>query len=192
MIEARHTDLQRVAVIGTSCSGKTVFARRLAAQLRQPHIELDALFWGPNWTARPIGAFQALVADVVASDRWVIDGNYSTVQDLVWSRVSSIVWLNYSFRLVMARALRRTVRRSIRREVLFSGNYESLTTAFFSRQSILWWVITTYRRRRRRYRQLLRQETLAQIRVLEFSRPVDAERFLSKLSLDKSPRPEID
>lgn len=38
-----------MVVVGTSCCGKTTFARRLAAALEQPHIELDALYWRPVW-----------------------------------------------------------------------------------------------------------------------------------------------
>ena len=30
-------------------SGKTSLARRLAAELNVPHVELDALHHGPNW-----------------------------------------------------------------------------------------------------------------------------------------------
>ena len=46
-------DLRRVAVVGTSCAGKTTFAKALAAQLQAPHIELDALHHGPGWVPRP-------------------------------------------------------------------------------------------------------------------------------------------
>ena len=42
--------MARVVVIGTSCAGKTTFARALARILTFPHIELDALHWLPNWT----------------------------------------------------------------------------------------------------------------------------------------------
>ena len=40
--------MKRIAVIGTSCSGKTHFSKRLAACLDIPHVELDALYWGPD------------------------------------------------------------------------------------------------------------------------------------------------
>ena len=33
--------MKRVVVIGSSCAGKTTFARELAGLLNVPHIELD-------------------------------------------------------------------------------------------------------------------------------------------------------
>lgn len=39
-------------------------------------IELDALFWAPNWTVTPEEVFQARVAEAVTADAWVADGNY--------------------------------------------------------------------------------------------------------------------
>ena len=178
MSEVPLGDLARVAVVGTSCCGKTTFARRLAGLLDQPHVELDALHWGPNWTPRAPAEFSALVTGAIASERWVVDGNYSVVRGLVWSRASSIVWLNYSFPLVFGRALRRTIRRALRREELFAGNRETLRGSFFSRESILWWIITTHRRRRRRYRELLASDAMRAVSVHEFVRPIHAENFL--------------
>jgi adenylate kinase family enzyme len=37
----------RILVVGTSCSGKSTFSRRLASILAIEHVELDALYWGP-------------------------------------------------------------------------------------------------------------------------------------------------
>ena len=50
-------DLSRTVVVGTSCSGKTTFARQLAARLGAPHIELDAFHWLPHWQQRETGEF---------------------------------------------------------------------------------------------------------------------------------------
>src|SRR6266481_7086288 len=39
----------RIVVVGTSGAGKTMLARRIAAQLQLPHIELDAINWQSEW-----------------------------------------------------------------------------------------------------------------------------------------------
>ena len=173
------SEMARVVVIGTSCVGKTTFAQALARMMNVPHVELDALHWQPNWTARPPEEFRTLTADALAQDYWIIDGNYGTVRDLVWSRATTVIWLNYSFPIVMWRALTRTIRRVLTQEELFSDNRESLRMAFLSRESILWWVITTFHRRRRQYRRLFDTVTISQLAYVEFRSPSEARNFLS-------------
>ena len=43
---------KRILIVGTTASGKSTLAQTLSAQLNLPHINLDALHWGPNWTKR--------------------------------------------------------------------------------------------------------------------------------------------
>jgi adenylate kinase family enzyme len=170
--------LERVIVVGTSCCGKTVFARRLAHALGSPHIELDALYWGPDWIPKPEAEFRRLTEVATATPRWVVDGNYGVVRDLLWPRATSVVWLNYRFPTVLGRALRRTIRRAVSRERLFSGNRESFTRSFLSRDSILVWVLSTHGRRRRCYEALRTTRQFPRIHWLEFRRPREAEAFL--------------
>jgi len=176
-----HSRLDRVVVVGTSGSGKTNLAKRLSRALQAPHIELDALHWGPDWAARAPERFRSLVVGEVAGSRWIVDGNYSVVRDIVWRRATTLVWLNYGFGVVFLRALRRTARRTVMREELWAGNRESLIRSFFTRDSILWWVIRTYRRRRREYPRLLQSGEFAHLEVLEFRKPAHAEEFLARL-----------
>src|SRR5688572_30807780 len=90
----------RVAVVGTSCSGKTTFARALAPRLGAPYTELDVLYWGPDWSPRPLDEFRARVEAAVSTPSWVIDGNYSIVRDLVWGRATTLIWLDFPFSLI--------------------------------------------------------------------------------------------
>jgi adenylate kinase family enzyme len=171
-------DLRRVAVIGTSCSGKTTFAAALAARLQAPHIELDALHWRADWVPAPRADFRQAVAAATTAERWVSDGNYSVVHDLVWGRATAVIWLDYRFPLVLWRALYRTTRRALRREELYSGNRESFRKAFLSRDSILWWVMTTYGRHRREFPLLFEQTAFAHLETIAFRRPHEADAFL--------------
>ncbi|SNQ50112.1 putative adenylate kinase [Frankia canadensis] len=112
----------RILVVGASGSGKTTLARRLAAEMAVPHIELDALQHGPGWTPRP--TFVADVTAAVAAPAWVVDGNYSAVQELVWARADTVVWLDLPRWLVEWRVVRRTAGRLVLRRRLWNGNRE--------------------------------------------------------------------
>jgi adenylate kinase family enzyme len=171
-------DLRRVAVVGTSCSGKTTFATSLACLLGVPHIELDALHWRPGWIATPPEEFRAAVAAATQAERWVSDGNYGVVRDLVWGRATAVIWLNYAFLTVLRRGLLRTVHRAVLSEELYGGNRETLRRAFVSRDSILWWIVTTHWRRRRQYPALFACPEFGNLHQLELKSPRQATRFL--------------
>jgi adenylate kinase family enzyme len=175
------SEMTRVIVIGTSCVGKTTFARSLARMLSFPHVEMDALYWQPNWTPRASDEFRALIAQAVGQDHWVTDGNYGVVRDLVWSRATTVIWLNYGFPLVLWRALTRTARRVLTQEEPYSGNRESLRMALFSRESILWWVLTSFHRRRKQYREFFSTRPSSQLVYVELRNPSEARHFLAGL-----------
>jgi adenylate kinase family enzyme len=145
--------VERVSVVGNSGSGKTTLAAAIAAALDAPHLELDAVFHQPGWTELPVEVFRATVADVVTGERWVVDGNYTAVQDLVWARADTVVWLDYSRLLVMRQIVGRTLRRLVTRQRLWNGNREPwrnlLTTD--PKRSIIAWAWTQHHTYRVRY-----------------------------------------
>ncbi len=108
--------MQRVVVVGTTGSGKTTLAARLAILLNLPHIELDALHWDANWTPSPL--FRERVDKVLRASRWAVDGNYSVVRNIAWGRADTLVWLDYPFPVVMRQLTRRTLKRGLGRETL--------------------------------------------------------------------------
>lgn len=172
---------RRIVVIGSSCAGKTTFARALAEARACPRIELDELFWSPGWTPKPEPEFLRLVAQAAGEESWVADGNYSTSRDLLWSRATTVVWLNYSLPRVVVRGLRRTLVRCIFGEVLYHGNRESLRRSFLSKESILLWIVTTFHRRRREFRALRASGVFGHVDWLEVHRPAEARRLLLDL-----------
>ncbi|MCA9239302.1 MAG: hypothetical protein KDA37_03845 [Planctomycetales bacterium] len=170
--------LTRVAVIGACCSGKTTFAQSLGAKTGLPHIELDQLYWRPNWTPTPDPEFRGIVEKEVGKPEWIIVGNYSKVRDLVWGAATTLVWLNYPFRIVFSRSLYRTFKRAVTREQLFNGNRETLRMAF-TPEWIPWWVIQTHGKIRAEYPQVFQAPEYSHLRVLEFKHPRQAEHFLA-------------
>jgi adenylate kinase family enzyme len=144
--------MRRVVVFGTTGSGKSWLAERLAARHGLRLIELDALFWGKDWQPAPLELFRHRVEREIRDGDWIVVGIYGQVRDLTWRAADTLIWLDLPFPLVMWRLLRRTIRRAITREDLWgTGNRESFVRTFFSRQSILLWAIKTHRKNRARF-----------------------------------------
>ena len=179
--------MRRIAVVGSTGAGKTTLAKRLALRYGLRHVELDALFHGPNWMPAPLDEFRARVAAAIAADGFVVDGNYGAVRDIVWSAVDTLVWLDYSLPLVFARTLRRTIVRIRSREELWNGNREGLANAFASRDSILLWVLRTHARRRRDYPGFIAAHAIAN--VVRLGSPDETEAWFRTLELRGSGQP---
>jgi hypothetical protein len=91
------------------------------------------LHWEPHWTMAELEVFRARVEQAIAGERWVVDGNYSKVRDLVWGRADSVVWLDYPFALTFGRLVLRTIARIRSKQELWSGNRERFAGQFLAR-----------------------------------------------------------
>jgi adenylate kinase family enzyme len=163
----------------------------LAALLQVPHLELDSVFHQPDWTPLPRDEFRARVERFAAQDGWVTDGNYSSVQDLVWQRADTVAWLDLPRHLVMRRLLWRTARRVMTRQELWNGNREHWR-AFFSldpEQSILVWAWTTHARNQARYLAASQDPANAHLTFVRLTSPGAARRFLTATREARPARP---
>lgn len=173
--------MKRICIVGTTGAGKSTLARRLAARLGCPHLELDSFYWGSHWTPRDKSRFRADVAAAAASERWVADGNYHAVRDIVWNRADTLVWLDYSIGRILQQLLWRTGRRVATREELWNGNRERLHIHLATRQSLFVWALQTHWRRRRRYQELVERGEFPHLEVKRFYSPREAEKWLTSL-----------
>jgi adenylate kinase family enzyme len=159
---------RRVAVIGTSGAGKTTISRLLADRLGLRHIELDAMFWLPNWQQPDRDEFRSRVITILdANPEWVADGNYSSAQDAILERADTVVWLDVGLFTCLWRVFSRALRRARTAEVMWGTNRETWRRVV-GRDSLSWWVITTHRRRRLLTEESLRHPAYARLRVHRF------------------------
>jgi adenylate kinase family enzyme len=172
--------MRRVNVVGSSCAGKSTFARRLAARLGVRHVELDDLHWEAGWVEVSTATFRERVAAAVAEVGWVVDGNYSMARDLIWAKVDAVVWLDLPFWLVLWRSLKRTWGRIVRGDLCCNGNRESVRRTF-SRDSIVLWVMQTHGRRRREFAELMPELAARGVPVVRLRTAAEAEAWLAEV-----------
>lgn len=176
--------VRRVSVAGISGSGKTTFARALAARLGVPYVELDALHHGPNWTEATADELRARVeaAITAAPDGWVIDGNYrSKLDDIVLAQADTLVWLELPLRVSIARLARRTWRRLRTREELWHGNRERLRNLVGVREGLFAWAIRSYFHHRHHVPAAAARNP--HLRFVHLRTPREVDRFLARFSV---------
>ena len=176
----------RVSVIGTSGSGKTTFAGRLAERLGARHIDLDAINWQAGWVGlndHDPEEFRRRTGAAVAADAWACCGNYAGVRDLVLARATHVVWLDYPRSLVMARVLKRSVHRAWTGEELWpgTGNRETFSR-WLDKEHPIRWAWDTYAGRRTRYAAMMQDPMLGHLQRHRVTRPWEAEVLVRELA----------
>ncbi len=172
--------MQRINIVGSSGAGKSTLGRQLSARLGVPHIELDYLYWEPNWNNVPEEELQRRIQEAIQSPTWVIDGNYSIVRYIIWPQLDTVIWLDYSLPVVMWRHLRRAMRRVLMHQECCNGNYETLRHTL-SREGAWYYALKTYHQRQQQVRDSLARPEYAGLRVLHFTMPRQAQRWLRSL-----------
>jgi len=64
----------RIVVIGNAAGGKSTLARHLAHRRELPLIEVDRLLWQHGWQLTAAADYARGHAEIIAGDRWVIEG----------------------------------------------------------------------------------------------------------------------
>jgi len=90
--------MNRVLVIGCPGAGKSTFSRKLAHKTSLPLVHLDSYYHQDLWDADEDvkrEQWRAKVTEMIAAERWIIDGNYGGSFDIRFPAADTIVFLDY-------------------------------------------------------------------------------------------------
>lgn len=161
---------RRILVLGSGGAGKSTLARVLGERLGLEVIHLDAWYWKPGWVETPAAEWEACVADLVARDVWIMDGNYSQTLPLRLAAADGVIFLDLPVWICLWRVFWRAYRhRGSTRPDMAPHCAEKLDLAF------LRWVRDYPRRSRPRVLSLLAQHP----NVLRLSRPSQVRSLLA-------------
>lgn len=103
----------RTLIIGNSGSGKSRLAEGVGAQVRTPVFDLDLIHWkndGSGGKQDEVVARQE-VADLAATEHWVIEGVYGWLAEVAIRRATALIWLDIPWDVCKAGLLERGQRR---------------------------------------------------------------------------------
>ncbi|MGH8984069.1 MAG: adenylate kinase [Acidimicrobiia bacterium] len=117
-------------------------------------------------------------AAIADREVWVADGNDADVRDLLWPRATTLVWLDYSRRLVRGRVVRRSVVRVVTGRELWNGNRSDWRRWGDPEHSIRW-AWRTHAANRVTYEVLVALPEWSHLDVVRLRRPGEAKALLS-------------
>jgi len=177
----------RIVIIGRTGSGKTTLGRKVAAFLGVPHVELDSLFFGPDFSTVPLEVLRERTVNAIAGDQWVTDGNKSAVRDLVWPRADTIVWLDYSIWVSLWRLGRRAMWRTsvLQEQAKESGGRKGLPVKFIAGAKGVLRALRSHRGQRKEYPLLFALPENQHIAVVRLHSPRETQTWLERVTGDQ-------
>ena len=168
--------MRRVLVMGISGAGKSTFSATLAERTGLPLIHLDKEFWRPGWEVTPRAEWRLKVAELVAREAWIMDGNYDSSLDLRLPRADTVLLFDYPAHRCIGRVVKRVLTSYGKvRADMAAGCPERIDLPFLK---FVW-----------RFNAVQRPRTLAAIRqngahvrTVIFRRDAEARRFLDTVA----------
>jgi adenylate kinase family enzyme len=88
---------KKIVIVGISASGKSTFARKLAAKIGVTPYFIDALMWKPGWVYIGDEETTKKLSEITAQPEWLIEGYVAkSARTFVFERADAIIYLDYS------------------------------------------------------------------------------------------------
>lgn len=167
--------MKRIAIIGSGGSGKSTLARKMGDKLNLEVWYLDRLLWKPNWQLTTREEQREIQNELIAKDRWIIDGNYTRTLDIRLNAGDTIVFLDISKVICVTRVLKRMIRfRNRTRPDMREGCNEKIDFSFIK------WV-WGFPKTQRPYILTKLEQLSTNKEIIVLKSPKEVQRFLDNL-----------
>lgn len=123
--------MNKIILIGSPGSGKSTLARKLGEKLALEVFHLDAMMWKPGWVMTAREDQLAIQQELVARERWIIDGHYKSTLDVRLQAADTIMLLDLPRWVCLFQVLKRIAQyRNERRPDMADGCNERLDLSF--------------------------------------------------------------
>lgn len=169
--------MNRIAIIGCGCTGKSTLAVRLGEILHIEVTHLDKLYWKPGWRETPVEDWRNMQEELVKRDKWIIDGNYGATMDIRLAAADTVIFLDYPRKVCLWRYIKRLIRyNNQERPDMGPGCIEQLDFDF------LQWIWTYNKEKRPTLINRLKEHPTKRVIILRS--PSETEQFLRKLRVE--------
>jgi adenylate kinase family enzyme len=171
--------MKKVLIIGSGGSGKTTLAERLGEKTGIKVIHLDTLYWQPNWVRTDNDEWNKTIAELIAGDEWIMDGNYSRTMELRIAAADTVIFLDLPRTVCLWRVVKRAVRYyGKNRPDMAEGCNEKLDFEFVS------WI-WNYPKRTRPKAEALLEKFKDRLKVIRLISVREVEEMVGKIDAHK-------
>lgn len=92
---------RKIIVIGCAGSGKSTLSKELRDVTSLPLFHLDNIWWKPDKSHISREEFDQKLDEILLTDRWIIDGDYSRTYEPRFQACDTVIFLDYPFDVCM-------------------------------------------------------------------------------------------